>query len=232
VLVARNRELLEQRAAELEGVAVAADLARPTDVEGLIARAEQAAGGGIDVLVNNAGVDLVGDFLAMSGDALEQITRINLLSPMELCRQVLPGMVERGRGHVVNVSSLSGVVALPGTTAYSATKAGISHFTAGLRADLRGLPVRTTLVEIGPVPSDMLDHVTSYRPTEAAFQRSYRLRTSIDTRREVVAEKVAEAVERGRRHVRLPQRAAGFSMLVEAPRRVCEVLLTGVPHRP
>jgi short-subunit dehydrogenase len=76
-------------------------------------------------------------------------------------------MLGRGGGHVVNVSSTAGCSALPGLVSYSASKAALSHFTAGLRADLRGLPIGTTLVELGPIPTEMLGHTDDYEPTAA-----------------------------------------------------------------
>ena len=119
----------------------------------------------------------------------------------------------------------------PGLVTYSASKAALSHFTAGLRADLRGLPIGTTLVELGAVPTDLLAKADNYEPTAKAFQRAYRLRSAVDVSREKVAEEVVKAVYKGRRHVRLPKRSVPFAMLVEVPRRATEILLTGVPHQ-
>jgi NAD(P)-dependent dehydrogenase (short-subunit alcohol dehydrogenase family) len=115
--------------------------------------------------------------------------------------------------------------------AYSASKAALSHFTAGLRADLRGLPIRTTRVELGPIPTDMLAEVEDFEPTARAFGRFYRLRLIVDVPRETMTDEVVHAVQRGRRHVRIPKRAAPFPMLSEALRRTVELLLGGVPAR-
>jgi short-subunit dehydrogenase len=140
-------------------------------------------------------------------------------------------MLHRGHGHIVNVSSMAGCSAFPGLVTYSASKAALSHFTSGLRADLRGLPIGTTLVELGPIPTDMLANAQHYEPTARAFQRCYQTRLLIDVPREKVAAEVVAAVQAGRRHVRLPRRASAFPMLSEAPRRAAELVLTGVPHR-
>ena len=102
---------------------------------------------------------------------------------------------------------------------------------AGLRADLRGLPIGTTLVELGPVPTDMLAQSDDYEPTSKSFERFYRLRIFVDVPRQKVAAEVVNAVKKGRRHVRLPKRGVVNAMLVEAPRRATELILTGVPHR-
>jgi NAD(P)-dependent dehydrogenase (short-subunit alcohol dehydrogenase family) len=68
---------------------------------------------------------------------------------------------------------------IPGLVTYSASKAALTHFTAGLRADFRGLPIGTTLVELGPVLTDMLTHTEDYEPTARSFARTYRLRLAI-----------------------------------------------------
>lgn len=228
-LVARSADRLEELAGRWGGTAHVADLADAAQVDGLVARAE-AEGGPVDVLVNNAGFDLGGPLVAAEPAELDRLFQLNLVTPVQLTRQVLPGMLARGRGHIVNVSSLAGVGAFPGLAAYSATKAGLTHFTAGLRADLRGRPVGTTVVELGPVPTDMLARVGDYRPIEASFERFYRLQMLTDVPVGAVGDAVVDAVRRRRAHVRLPRRAGMNAMLAELPRQIVEVLLTGVPH--
>jgi short-subunit dehydrogenase len=229
-LVARNAEALEKLAADLGGTAHPADLADPEQVATLVHRVEDESGP-VDVLVNNAGIESNKSIVDATAEEIERIYRVNLIAPVELCRQALPRMLRRGRGHIVNVSSMAGTAVFPGLTSYSSTKAGLTHFTAGLRADLRGLPIGTTVVELGPIPTDMLDHVGDYKPTFDSFRRLYRLQLLVDVPRETVAVQVVEAVEKGRRHVRIPKRAVLFPLLAEAPRRMVEVLLTGVKHQ-
>jgi short-subunit dehydrogenase len=229
-LVARSEAAIKALAGELGGTAHPADLAEPEQVAGLVGRIE-ADGGPIDVLVNNAAIgdpSFVADL--PEGDVAQSL-QVNLLTPISLSRQVIPGMLARGRGHIVNVSSMAGVAPLPGLSIYGTTKAALTHFTAQLRADLRGTALKTTVVELGPIPTDMLDQVESYRPTGDSFRRSYRLRTIVDVPREKVADDVVAAVEHERRHVRLPKRAVLFPLLAEAPRRIVEVLLIGVKPR-
>jgi short-subunit dehydrogenase len=229
-LVARTKDVLETLAAELGGTAHPADLSDPTQVATLIDLVEDEAGP-IDVLVNNAGIGTPAAFTDAPDEDLRQVTEVNYLAPTELCRQAIPRMLGRGAGHIVNISSMADSAVVPGLVAYCASKAALSQFTAGLRADLRGLPIGTTLVELGPIPTDMLAELDDYEPTAAAFRRFYRMRLAVDVPREKVADEVVEAVQRGRRHVRLPKRMALFPILSEAPRRTVEVLLTGVPHR-
>ena len=229
-LVARTRGALETLAARLGGTAHAADLSDPVQVADLIKRVEDEAGP-VDVLVNNAGTGTACGFTDAPDEALREVTEVNYLAPAELCRQVIPLMLRRGGGHIVNVSSLAGTAVFPGLVTYSASKAALSHFTAGLRADLRGLPIGTTLVELGPVPTDMLAGTDDFQPTAKSFERFYRARLSVDVPRAKVADEIVRAVQKGKKHVRLPKRSAVSSMLAEAPRRFTELALTGVRPR-
>src|SRR4051794_18276194 len=225
-LVARSADAIAKLAADLGGTAHPADLADPAQVATLINHVEDEAGP-VDVLVNNAGLaPTSGAIQDWTREELEQIYRVNLLAPAELCRQVIPRMLRRGQGHIVNISSLAGVAVFPGLAAYSSTKAGLTQFTPGLRADLKKLPIGTTVVELGPIPTEMLDQVDDYKPTADSFRRFYRLQLLTDVTKEVVADDVVTAVEKGKRHVRHPKRALLFPLLTEAPRRIAELLLT------
>jgi short-subunit dehydrogenase len=217
--------------ADIGGAALAADLADPAQVDGLIARAERDTGP-IDILVNNAGLDMAGALVDTSPEDIRAMHEVNLLTPIELCRQVLPGMLVRGRGHIVNMSSLAGVAGFSGMTAYCSTKGGLSNFTGVLRLELKGTPIGTTLVEPGPIPTDMLEHVNDFDPTRKSFDRFYKLQLLVDVPKEQIAEEIVVAVERGKRHVRSPKRALVFPLLNEAPRRIVESLLIGVRSRP
>src|ERR1700722_16557801 len=136
-LVARSRDSLEPLATALDGTVHPTDLSDPTQVAVLIQRVEDEAGP-VDVLINNAGIESTASFADAPDDELRRVTQVNYLAPAELCRQAIPRMLRRGGGHIVNVSSLAGLSVFPGLTTYSASKAALSHFTAGLRADLRG----------------------------------------------------------------------------------------------
>jgi short-subunit dehydrogenase len=229
-LVARSADAIEKLAADLGGTAHPADLADPAQVATLINRVEDEAGP-VDVLVNNAGIDITKDFAAYTQEEVTRIVQVNLTAPMDLCRQAIPRMVHRGRGHIVNVSSLGACGVYPGLTAYCATKGGLSHFTAGLRADLKKLPIGTTLVEMAGVPTDMLANVDTYKPTADSFKRGYRLHLVTDTPLTTIVNDTVEAVQKNRRHVRHPRRAILFPLLSEAPRRITELILTGVKPR-
>jgi short-subunit dehydrogenase len=130
----------ELRAGRVEVKHTPADLTDREERRRLVAWAEDALGP-IDILVNNAGVEFGGPFLESDGEALELTLAVNLLATMDLTRMVVPGMLDRGRGHVVSVASLAGKVPTPQLTSYSASKHGVVGFTASLRAELGDAPV-------------------------------------------------------------------------------------------
>jgi NAD(P)-dependent dehydrogenase (short-subunit alcohol dehydrogenase family) len=119
---------------------VTADLGDPDQVAELVDRAE-AAIGPIDVLVNNAGIEVTSVYTGFTRDEFERVAQINLIVPMELTRRALPGMLARGRGHVVFMSSLSAKLGFPYCEPYAATTAGLNALCRSLRLEYAGMPV-------------------------------------------------------------------------------------------
>jgi short-subunit dehydrogenase len=225
-LVARSGEAIAGLAGELGGDAYPADLADPSTIEPLVRAIE--TDGPINVLVNNAGIDLTGAFVDLEPQRIRELIAVNLVAPMLLCRAVIPTMRVRGSGHIMNVSSLAGTNALPGLAPYSTSKAGLSHFTAALRAECKGTGITTTLAEIGPVESSMMESLHGHPATERALARLRLLQLAVELDMDDVVSALVSGIEHERRHVRLPKRNALFPILTEAPRRMTELLLTGV----
>ncbi len=111
--------------------------------------------GPIDLLVANAGVGLGTPGAAFSGEVFARMVGVNLLGPAHAIEAVLPSMIERGRGQVVGISSLAGYRGLPGSSGYSATKAGLTALLEGLRPELARLGVAVTVVHPGYVRTPM-----------------------------------------------------------------------------
>jgi len=155
VLVARRQDVLEQVAHELRasGVAVevlAADLSQPS-VGASIFAALQARNLEIEWLVNNAGVGSNGTFWELDPQKeLDQVT-INVTSLVDLTRRLLPGMVARQRGRVLNIGSTAGYQAGPFMATYYASKAFVLSFTEALASELRGTGVTATVSCPGPI---------------------------------------------------------------------------------
>jgi short-subunit dehydrogenase len=104
------------------------------------------ASGAVDVLVANAALPASGRVEDFTPDAIDRALDVNLRAPMQLTRALLPGMLERGRGHIVLVSSLSGKVASVRSGIYSATKFGLRGFAAGLREDVEQSGIGVTVI--------------------------------------------------------------------------------------
>jgi short-subunit dehydrogenase len=129
-----------------DNVAIApGDVSVEADREKMVSTAEEAFGP-IDILVNNAGIEAVLPFEEYADGEIERVLEVNLQAPILLTRLVIPGMLERGRGHVVNIASLSGITPPPYHTIYASTKAGLIGFTASLRAELRKTGVSASVI--------------------------------------------------------------------------------------
>ena len=229
-LVARSPGALSELAGETGGHALPADLADRTQLAGLVDRAAAQAGRPVDVLVNNAGLDAAAGLLELQADELADVVAVNLHAPIELTRQALPGMVERGRGHVVNVSSGFSTVNAPGLTPYCATKAGLSHFTGGLSLEVRGTGVETTLVEPGPVRTDLYADLHQTLSMHS-LRRLLRLQLTAEVDPDDVARATLDKVEAGGGHVVRPRRMAPAMALGWLPRKATGLALTGVRRR-
>jgi len=150
VLLSRSSSELDAVAAELGKagsltLAINADLANTADLEQAVQLAE-AKFGAIDLLVNNAGLLLTSFYHTLTPHEIEQIVRVNLVGPMILSRLVLPGMLQRKRGHIVNVASMEGKYGVPYDEPYCASKSGIIGFTRSLRAEYRNQGVSASVV--------------------------------------------------------------------------------------
>jgi uncharacterized protein len=132
ILTGRRSEVLQPLAAETGGRALAVDLTDVAAVERLAAECS-----GVDVLIANAGLPASGHVMSFSVEQIDRALAVNLRAPMVLARLIGEQMAERGAGHIVFLSSLSGKAAAPRSGVYSATKFGLRGFAGGLRQDLR-----------------------------------------------------------------------------------------------
>jgi short-subunit dehydrogenase len=154
----RREEALAEVAAELSALGVKAatipaDLSDLTQIDPLIDGVESALGP-IDVLVNNAGVEAIGAFTAYTREELTSTVDVNLTAPLLLTHRLTPGMLERGRGHVVFIASIAGKVGPAFNEPYAATKAGLVGLTQSLRAEYLKAPVGFSVVCPGFIAGD------------------------------------------------------------------------------
>jgi short-subunit dehydrogenase len=152
-LVARRRDKLEQLAAALSVPThiVEHDLSVPSQAASFLPAAI-AALGPVDVLVNNAGLQVVGRTHLVDIEAAERSMATNLLSPLRLVHAVLPSMIARDAGTIVNISSMAALAPTPGMTWYNASKAGLAAASEALRGELRETHLRIVTVYPGIIP--------------------------------------------------------------------------------
>lgn len=158
-LIARRGDLLNAlaaRIAEAGGTALVAvaDVADPNATRDAIASIA-ARLGPIDLLIANAGVARPSSASDFSAAEFERMLRVNLLGASYAIEAVLPGMLARGRGHLVGISSLAAYRGLPGSAGYSASKAALSTLLEGFRVELRGTGIAVTTVHPGYVRTEM-----------------------------------------------------------------------------
>jgi short-subunit dehydrogenase len=140
-LTGRRTDALEPLAAELGARALTADLSDRVELERLLDDA-----GHIDILLANAALPASGRLESFSIQEIDRALDVNLRAPIVLARALLPAMLERGRGHLLFVSSLGGKAPTPGASIYNASKAGLRGFASALRADLHGSGVGVSAV--------------------------------------------------------------------------------------
>jgi uncharacterized protein len=160
ILVARRLQLLEKLCSELQDVRKelkvhieACDLNNLSSIESMLTSAVQKAGQ-IDILVNNAGFGDRSMFENQEWQRIESMIRVNVIAATFLARKLLPTMIERGSGGILNISSGAGIAIMPGSAVYSATKYFINGFSEALRAEVNNAGICVTAVCPGPVETE------------------------------------------------------------------------------
>lgn len=173
--LARSRESLERLARETGCIPHVMDVVDLPALTHLCNEVE------FDVLVNNAGMDRPRKFLQSLPEDVDLLVDVNLRAVLHLCRLVVPGMVERDRGHVINISSIAGAYNFGGNSTYHATKAAVSMLSNQLRQDAFGKRVRVTEICPGRVATDIFAHVHGdSKETYARFIEGFELPVAED----------------------------------------------------
>jgi short-subunit dehydrogenase len=193
-LVARRREPLEQLAGELPGDGHAVLAADVADSDSISQATEKF--GDVDVLVANAGITHYRPFAQLPLDEARRMNDVNWLGTIHTVWAALPGMLERGRGHIVIVSSGGGVRGFPSAAVYNGTKAAQRGFAEALRHELAGTGVSVTTVYPGEVETSIHDHELDRMPDW------YRMEERAPAG--PLGEQVVEAVEKDRRELFYP----------------------------
>lgn len=148
LLIARRQDKLDDIVSELGDCAAA----RQLDVTDYTSVEEALKGENIDILINNAGVALgTSKFYQSELDDINQMINTNIIGVVNLCRCVLPQMIIKNYGYIINIGSVLGTYPFPYAHVYGATKSFIEQFSLNLRADLLGTNVRVTVISPGSV---------------------------------------------------------------------------------
>jgi short-subunit dehydrogenase len=193
-LVARSGDALERLAASLPGeghVALEGDVADAASIADAIERF-----GEVDVLVANAGITHYMPFAELPLEKAEEMDRVNWLGTLYTVKAVLPGMLDRGRGHIVVISSGGGVRGFPHAAVYNGTKAAQRGFAEALRHELHGTGVSVTTVYPGEIATSLHDHELDHMPSWYRMDRR--------SPPGPLGDKVVEAVESDRRELFYP----------------------------
>jgi NAD(P)-dependent dehydrogenase (short-subunit alcohol dehydrogenase family) len=196
VCVARRADKLAEtvRTCEAAGgraIAVPADVADP-DTPELVIKETESAFGPVDILVNNAGLGMALPAATVTMDDVRRVFEVNFFGPVALTLAVLPGMLDRKRGSIVNVTSVSGYVPNPGESPYGATKAALSRWAHGLAVEMAGTGVHVGVVSPGPIDTEMAPGADEYKMK--LYPPS------------VVADAITNAVEKERVHQTSPRK--------------------------
>jgi uncharacterized protein len=181
-----------------------------SDAQAIATTVEQlvASHGSPDVLINNAGAGRWLSIIETSAEEAAQMITVPYLGAFNITRELLPGMLSRGSGHIVNVTSVAARLSWPGAVAYSAARAAIEGFTNSLRADLHGSGIEVTLAMFGTVESPYWRHNPgSPERVPKAAQRIPVLST------QEVASLIAHAIEKRSRTVVAPAAFRGLFLM-------------------
>jgi len=203
LLLARSQDRLNSVAGRIrsgcgKADAFAADLSDPAAVADVAQRLTDLHGAP-HLLVNNAGAGRWLPILATSAAEAQQMMAVPYLAAFNLTRELLPGMLARRSGHVVNITSVAARLAMPGTVAYTAARTAMQGFTNALRADLHGTGIGVTLAIFGTVESPYWQNNPGSR--ERVPKQAGRLPV---LSAEKVAALIVKAVERGSRTIVAP----------------------------
>lgn len=203
-LAARSEERLRTLAAELgdeRALVVPTDVADPAQVERLVAKTVERFGG-VDIVVNNAGIGLFGRLEETDWEHFRQMWEVNFFGALRLTRAALPFLKKRG-GVVVNISSVAGKLVLPYMSGYCATKFALNAYSTGLRMELARDGVAVVVICPGRVKTRF--HATAFREGKnlpGVFQPERRRYQGVTA--EEVARAALKAVRRRRREVVVP----------------------------
>jgi 3-dehydrosphinganine reductase len=170
-ILARRRELLDQASEQVRCLtdrscgALTADVSDWEQVQAAVEQVTRQAGTP-DLVVNSAGITFPGLFQDLDLEIFHRLMDVNYFGTVHVCKAVLPGMLKRGSGHIINISSLSGHIPTYGYTAYTASKYAVTAFTEALRMELKPSGIRLSIVFPADTDTPQLAYENQFKPPE------------------------------------------------------------------
>src|SRR5512138_3494655 len=203
VLAARRLEKLQELAADIqstggEAIAIPVDLNEPAEIEVMVQTAIDLYQR-IDILFNNAGFGSLDWFEELDPQRdIATLIRVNLIGAMLVTRAVLPDMIDRGAGHIINMCSVAGLIASPLISTYSASKYGLRAFTDSLRREVAPLGVKVSGIYPGPAGTEFGAHLKKNKMRDTINRLDVRMTSGY------VARRVVDVAKHPRRSLVIP----------------------------
>jgi short-subunit dehydrogenase len=204
VLAARRVDRLQDLAAKIqdmggEAIAIPVDIVNPSDVDNMVQTTLDLYGH-IDILFNNAGIGRVDWFENHTIERdIHTLIEVNLIGLMQVTRMVLPYMLKRGEGHIINMASVAGLIASPLIASYSASKHGVRAFTDALRREVVPLGIKVSGIYPGSAATEFGQHIGK---SEAYLSVRKRVKQRMSS--QYVARRVIDVAKRPRRSLIIP----------------------------
>jgi uncharacterized protein len=223
-LAARSRGPLEEVASACRGFGhpaevITADVSKADDCAALIERAEAIAP--IDVLVNNAGIGRFDPVVSAKNEDFEAMMQTNFFGTVYTTRAVLPHMLQRRGGSIVNVASIAGIMGFAGMSGYCASKFAIIGFTESLRNEVQGAGIKVSLVCPATTETNFFDTAEKDKMPGAS-----RLMRSLDS--DAVAKAIVRSARTGKARIMLPIEAHTYMRMKELFPRLAHSLMRNV----
>ena len=204
VLAARRIDRLQTLVSRIqdeggEAIAIPMDITNADDIENMVQSAV-ALYDRIDILFNNAGIGRVDWFENHTPERdIDLLIRVNLIGLMQVTRSVLPQMLEQGNGHIINMTSVAGLISPPLIASYSASKFGVRAFTDALRREVAPLGIKVSGIYPGPASTEFGSHIG-----KSKAYGSIRSIIGMRMSSEYVAKRVVDVAKRPRRSLVIP----------------------------
>lgn len=202
------------------------DLSDAEQVDGFIDRVE--LDGRLDVIVNNAGMEMTELLEEMDPVVIERVVAVNLTAPLKICAQAIPGMIERKSGRIVQIASISGIMPTPAMVAYLASRVGLIAGSTSLDIELAGTGAGVTTVHLGTVDIDMAERALGADVFQPFSDRATKIGLTKRMDAAKAAKDIVDAAVKEKNDVTVPKNSPPMTGLSNTPRRLPLAMAAGL----